>query len=168
MPLEGTRILEVGTGTGGVTVELARAVGTGSVISLDPEEKAIETARANLIRAGVEDRVELIRSSAPEGLPDQGRFDIALVGGHGNRLEEVVRACWQRLLPGGRILISAVLLDTAAEAPRIIRSLGGEAGSLLLSSATGRPAGKRWMYLAQNPVYLFWADKPENGRNGRE
>ncbi len=168
LPLEGARILEIGTGTGGVTVELARQAGSGSVVSLEPDEKALRTARENLVRAGVQDRVELIPSPAPEGLPEQRYFDVILVGGHGNRLEEVIRVCWQRLRPGGRILVSAVLLETAAEAPRILRSLGGEVGSWLLSTATGRQAGTRWMYLSQNPVHLFWADKPENERNGRE
>lgn len=168
LPLDSARVLEVGTGTGGVTVELARSVGSGSVVSLEPDVRALETARDNLSRAGVLDRVNLINRAAPEGLPDSDPFDVVLIGGHGNRLEEVLAACWQQLLPGGRLLLSAVLLETAALAPRVLQSLGAEVGTWLISPATGRQVGKRWMYLAQNPIHLFWADKPENRGNGRE
>lgn len=162
LPLEGARILEVGTGTGGLTVELARLAGSGSVVSLEPDARALETARENLFRAGILERVDLIHGAAPEDLPVSGGFDVVLIGGHGNRLEEVITACWDRLLPGGRLLLSAVLLETAVLAPRVLQSLGGEVGTWLISPATGRQVGKRWMYLAQNPIHLFWADKPEN------
>lgn len=167
-PLEHNRVLEVGTGTGGMTVELARQVRGGGVVSLEPDLLAMRTAKENLLRARVLDRVRLIKGAAPECLPHEERFHAIVVGGHGNHLDEVLRSCWKLLMPGGRLLLSAVLLETAALAPGILENLGGKVGTWLLSPATGRQIEKRWMYLAQNPIYLFWADKPDNNENGRE
>lgn len=168
LPLENARVLEVGTGTGGMTVELARQVGGGTVVSLEPDPLALETAKENLSRAGVFDRVHLLNGAAPECLPHGERFHVILIGGHGDQLNEVLHSCWKLLLPGGRLLLSAVLLETAALAPGVLEALGGKVGTWLLSPATGRHVGKRWMYLAQNPIHLFWADKPDNEENGCE
>ena len=53
-----TRVLEIGTLAGYSTICLARGVGPGgSVVTLEYEPKHAEVARANLVRAGVDDRV---------------------------------------------------------------------------------------------------------------
>ena len=65
-----TRVLEIGTLAGYSTIQLARAVGPGGrVVTLEYEPKHAEVARANLVRAGVDDRVEVIVGAALDTLP---------------------------------------------------------------------------------------------------
>ena len=53
-PLRGCRVLEIGTGTGGMTVELARAAGPeGMVLSVEPKQEALALAARNCLRAGI-------------------------------------------------------------------------------------------------------------------
>jgi precorrin-6Y C5,15-methyltransferase (decarboxylating) len=53
-PLRGCRVLEIGTGTGGMTVELARAAGPeGTVLSVEPKQEALALAARNCLRAGI-------------------------------------------------------------------------------------------------------------------
>ncbi len=64
------RILEIGTLGGYSTIWLARAVGpSGRVVTLEYEPKHAEVARANLDRAGVAERVEVIVGAALDTLP---------------------------------------------------------------------------------------------------
>lgn len=64
------RILEIGTLAGYSTINLARAVGpSGRVVTLEYEPAHADVARANLARAGVEDRVEVIVGAALDTLP---------------------------------------------------------------------------------------------------
>ena len=79
-----TRVLEIGTLAGYSTICLARGVGPGgSVVTLEYEPKHAEVARANLVRAGVDDRVELIVGAALDTLPRlEGRdepFDLIFI-----------------------------------------------------------------------------------------
>lgn len=57
----GSRIVEGGSGSGALTVALARIVGeTGQVFSYELEERSLAIARANVQRAGMQARVEFV------------------------------------------------------------------------------------------------------------
>jgi predicted O-methyltransferase YrrM len=78
------RVLEIGTLGGYSTICLARAVGSGGcVVTLEYEPRHAEVARANLLRAGVADRVEIVVGAALDTLPtlaDRGEsFDFAFI-----------------------------------------------------------------------------------------
>jgi predicted O-methyltransferase YrrM len=75
------RVLEIGTLGGYSTICLARAVGPeGSVVTLEYESRHAEVARANLQRADVADRVEIIVGAALDTLPTlTGEFDLAFI-----------------------------------------------------------------------------------------
>jgi len=76
------RVLEIGTLGGYSTIWLARALPPdGKVVTLEFEPKHAEVARANLRRAGLQDRVELRLGTALETLPKllaekRGPFDL--------------------------------------------------------------------------------------------
>jgi len=56
-----SRVVEIGGGSGYLTIALAHFVGeNGKVVTYDREPKAIELVRRNLHRAGYESRVELV------------------------------------------------------------------------------------------------------------
>lgn len=75
------RVLEIGTLGGYSTICLARAVGTGgSVVTLEYEPRHAEVAAANLARAGVADRVQIIVGAALDTLPTlAGDFDFVFI-----------------------------------------------------------------------------------------
>ncbi|BBZ11143.1 O-methyltransferase [Mycobacterium branderi] len=75
------RILEIGTLGGFSTIWLARGAGPeGRVVTLEYEHKHAEVARANLARAGVADRVEVLVGPALETLPTvTGPFDLVFI-----------------------------------------------------------------------------------------
>jgi len=158
-PLSGASALEIGAGTGGMTVELLRAVGPeGSVVSLEVSETAAALARTNVARAGLSARSSVILGRAPEDIPEE-LFDVIFIGGHGRGLESVADACWQRLARGGRILITAVTPGTTARALVRLEELGADAGFWRVASAAGRKAGGDWLLSAHNPIDLIWGDK---------
>ena len=82
-----SRILEIGTLGGYSTIWLARALpkdGTGRVVTLEAVEKHAQVARANLARAGVSDRVEVLVGRALDTLPQlaaagRGPFDLIFI-----------------------------------------------------------------------------------------
>lgn len=78
------RVLEIGTLAGYSTINLARGVGPeGRVVTCEYEPRHAEVARANLERAGVADRVEVMVGAALDTLPrlaDRGDvYDLAFI-----------------------------------------------------------------------------------------
>ncbi|NLK20089.1 MAG: precorrin-6y C5,15-methyltransferase (decarboxylating) subunit CbiE [Synergistaceae bacterium] len=158
-PLEGRNILEVGSGSGGITAELARRAGRGRVYSVESSPEALAVAEENVRRAGVSHSVTFTRGTAPEALASLPPCSRAVVGGHGGRAEAVISAVWEKLLPGGRILVTANMPSTADCAWRTLRSLGAAPEVLHLAASSSAPAGDSWMLKGANPVFIIFADK---------
>ena len=79
------RVLEIGTLGGYSTIWLARAVGAdGEVVTVEHELAHARTARANVVRAGLADRVDIRVGAALELLPRieaerRGPFDLVFI-----------------------------------------------------------------------------------------
>lgn len=75
------RVLEIGTLGGYSTLWLARAVGgSGQVVTLELSPRNAEVARANLARAGIGGRVEVLTGPALHLLPAlEGPFDLVFL-----------------------------------------------------------------------------------------
>ncbi|MGU3498194.1 O-methyltransferase [Mycobacterium sp. C31M] len=116
------RVLEIGTLAGYSTICLARGVGAqGQVISLEYEPRHAEVARANLARAGVADRVEVIVGAALESLPTlQGPFDLFFIDADKENNRAYVEAAIGLARPGALIVVDNIarggrVLDPAPE-----------------------------------------------------
>ncbi len=110
-----TRVLEFGTLAGYSTIWMARAVGEGGVvISLELEGQNAAIARANVERAGVADRVEVIvgpaRDSA-QALLDAGvaPYDFAFIDADKQSTPEYLRLVLALTHPGSVIVIDNVV-----------------------------------------------------------
>ena len=158
-PLEGKTVMEIGSGTGAVTAELARRIGPGKIYSIEKEERALLKSAENIGRAGLSGRVDLVGGTAPEamkGLPDADRI---VIGGHGGNLEAILSEGWKKLLPEGRILVTANVPANANAALDTLAGFGTEPNIWHMNNSVGRRIGGNWMLKAQNPVFLVWADK---------
>lgn len=76
LPLAGKTLLDLGCGSGGVTLHLARRYGLARATGFDVEAPVIETARKRAAEGGMSDRVAFIQAP-PGSLPfaDAG-FDV--------------------------------------------------------------------------------------------
>jgi len=70
---KGGTALDLGTGSGNIAIALAKFVPQSQIVSVDVSPQALEVARANARRHGVEDRIEFVEADilvslrAPEG-----------------------------------------------------------------------------------------------------
>ncbi len=91
------RILEIGVLAGYSAIWLARALPDGgSLLGLEASPVHASVARANLARAGLDDRVEVLVGDARETLPTlEGPFDLVFIDadkeGYPAYLEEAIR-----------------------------------------------------------------------------
>lgn len=108
------RILEIGTLGGYSTIWLARAVGPGgAVVTLEYEPKHAEVARANLDRAGVGDRVQVMVGPAMETLPTLSGEPFDLVFIDADKENNIGYLNWavQLCHPGSVIVVDNVIRE---------------------------------------------------------
>jgi cobalt-precorrin-6B (C15)-methyltransferase len=155
---ENSIVVDVGCGTGGLTVEAALQVSKGKVYAFDQDSTAIELTKSNVEKFGLQN-VEVMQGAAPEALVALPMVDAVLVGGS-QRLSEVVRVAFQKLNANGRIVVNAILLETASAAIAALKASGFkdlEAVEVFVAKGKAVPAGT--MMLARNPITVISATK---------
>lgn len=118
----GDHVLDIGTGTGILTISLAR-LGI-EVVTYERDPATAETALANIDRAGVADLVTLHESDALDADLSDG-FD-AMVLDTGDAAELIERAP-ELLIEGGVSLVYTPFVEDARTVNRAARSAGLEA-----------------------------------------
>jgi cobalt-precorrin-6B (C15)-methyltransferase len=158
---EGNVVIDVGCGTGGLTVEAALQVGSkGRVYAIDEDEAAVTLTKSNVAKFGVEHNVNVSKARAPEGLISMPNADAILIGGGGVNLRAIIQTAHYKLKPTGRIIINAILLETATTAIAELKALGYQDIDVAsLTVAMGKQISSGTMMIARNPVTVVSATK---------
>jgi len=154
----GDVVWDLGSGCGAMAVE-ASALLPAQVVAVDRNPARVALIRENIRRTGAL-LVDVVHGTMPAclaDLPDPDR--VFLGGGIGPGGEALAEAC-QRLRPGGRIVVHAVLLATLARVRQVLESLGWPIFVTLLSAAEAEPLGHDLHLKGLNPVFILGADKP--------
>jgi cobalt-precorrin-6B (C15)-methyltransferase len=157
---EGSVVVDVGCGTGGLTVEAALQVTSkGKVFAVDNNENAIKLTKTNVAKFAVQDTVQVIQGNAPEALSNLPQVDAVLIGGS-QSLREVIRAAHKKLKKNGRIVVNAILLETGYTALDEIKKLKfKELDVITVFVAKGKQVPSGTMMLARNPITIISATK---------
>jgi precorrin-6Y C5,15-methyltransferase (decarboxylating) len=145
---------DVGCGTGSVTIELALAAYEGMVWAIDKKADAIGLTQTNCRTFHV-GNVRLKHGSAPLAMSEWPPPDVVFIGGTSGDLAEIVEVAL-RLNPLARILVTAIAIESAAAAIRVLASQDIDPQVTQLSAANGRAAGQLHLMMAQNPVTLIY------------
>ena len=152
-------VIDVGCGSGSITVELCLQMPNGKVYAIDFDEKATELTRQNLKKFGVE--AEIILAKAQDILPSLPKVDAVIVGGTWGDTKGVIEASIARLKGGGRILIDTILIETIFAAIATINDSNLiDVDITQVTIAKGRKVTTGTMMTARNPIIMISATKP--------
>ena len=146
---EGDIMVDVGCGTGKVSIEASKTC--SRVYALDLREEAIGATRENIEESGARN-IFVVQGKADELIPTLGGLDAAFVGGSRD-LENVLR-----LLAGqvnGRIVVNAVLLQTLQCAVKVMQELNIFEEVVHVSIARSYPLANSYMLRPIDPVYII-------------
>jgi len=107
----GDRIADVGAGSGILSIAAAR-LGAREVRAFEMDGMACETARENVKRNGVEDRVTVTEATVGEGGPlPGGPFDGIVANLQTHLILPLLPILRESLSPGAWVILSGVYLD---------------------------------------------------------
>jgi len=151
------RVIDCGCGTGGITCEFSQRA--KEVISIDTNPEAIEITEKNLDKFGLGDNVTLINDNGANALKDIDNIDIAIVGGSGRELENILDIIHSKLNSKGRIIITAILVDTKIEAVNKLKELNYNPKIMEVNISNGRVLDRGVMMISENPIAVITAKK---------
>ena len=152
-------VWDVGAGSGSVAVEAAAIAQDGTTYAIEKDSEDFALIKSNAERFGRSNLVA-IHGEAPEvfaGLPDP---DCIFVGGTGRGVSRLAELAYERLRPGGRMVLNVASIDNIADIHSTLERLGVEADVRMINIARGTYQLERVRFEALNPTFLISAVKP--------
>lgn len=154
---EGHSAIDVGCGSGSITVELCLQT-KGKVYAIDFDKNAVELTKKNLQKFGA--TAEVILGKAQDILPKLQQADAVIVGGTWGDTKQVIELAVGRVKNGGRIVIDTILIETMYQALATINELKlTEVDITQITISKARKVTTGTMMLARNPVMIISATK---------
>ena len=156
----GQTVLDIGCGSGSITVEAGLQIETsGKIIAVDIDPDAIELTKLNLKKFGVSNAT-LILGNAKEKMSELPEADVIFIGGTGGDTHEIVQLCENKLKTGGRIVIGVILIETLYAVLQTIDKLKFNSVDITqITIGKSRKTSTGTMMLARNPVTIISATK---------
>ncbi|HET7389203.1 MAG TPA: precorrin-6Y C5,15-methyltransferase (decarboxylating) subunit CbiT [Nitrososphaeraceae archaeon] len=156
---ENSSAIDVGCGSGSITVELCLQTKANKVYAIDFDQRAIDLTRKNLLKFGL--NAQTILSNAQDILPLLPQVDAIIIGGSLGNIEQIIQLSIDRLRKGGRIVIDTILIETMYKAINTIyKEKLDEADVTQIIISKARKVTTGTMMLARNPVIIVSATKP--------
>jgi precorrin-6B C5,15-methyltransferase / cobalt-precorrin-6B C5,C15-methyltransferase len=141
-PVPGQLLWDVGAGSGSVGIEWMRVHPASRTIAVEPRTDRRDRIARNAAALGVPGLV-VVPGSAPDALSGLPRPDAVFVGG-GVTDDGVVRACWDALAAGGRLVANAVTIEGQAVLADWWRGAGGTLTRIGVERAEGLGTFTTW------------------------
>tara|TARA_Y100001954_G_scaffold184932_1_gene197611 strand:- start:1204 stop:1794 length:591 start_codon:yes stop_codon:yes gene_type:complete len=156
----GQTVLDIGCGSGSVTVEAAIQVEeSGKIIGVDIDPNAIELTEKNLKKFGISNYT-LVEGNAKGKISKLPQANTVFIGGTGGDTRDIVELCQDKIKSGGRIVIGVILIETLYSVLQTIEKLDFESIDITqITIGKSRKTKTGTMMLARNPVTVISATK---------
>ena len=152
---EGAIVLDIGSGTGTITVQASKIARKGIIYAIEKDNEAIITTKNNLEKFKC-NNVVLDEGEALDILKtykdENKRFDSIFIGGSGGNLEEIISISNDLLQSEGTIVMNFITLDNTYKAIETIKKLNYQVDISQVNISKNR--GESYMMIANNPIYI--------------
>jgi precorrin-6Y C5,15-methyltransferase (decarboxylating) len=150
-PLPGQLLWDVGAGAGSIGIEWMRVHPSCRAVAVEADPVRAARVRENADRLGVPS-LQVVEGHAPEALADLPRPDAVFVGG-GATTPLLLDTCWEALGAGGRLVVTAVTVQSEAVLAEWHARCGGSLTRLSVAHAA--PVGGFTGWKPAMPVTLW-------------
>ncbi len=144
----GDRLLDIGAGTGSVSIEAG--LQGADVWSIERDKEAISLIHKNSEKFNV--NINIINGQAPKDLPNE-KFNKCFMGGSGGKMEEIFQYLNTQLENGGILCGNFILLNNTTKFIQLLRTHNYiDIETQLIQTAYMDKIG---LMNGQNPIYII-------------
>lgn len=155
-PLPGELLWDIGAGSGSIGIEWLRSHPAMRAVGIEPRADRAARARVNAAALGVP-HLDVVEGRAPAALAGLPAPDAIFVGG-GLTADGVLDACLGALRPGGRLVATAVTIETEQVLIAAHAAHGGRLTKLAVSRA--EPLGGFTAWRPHLPLTQWTLERP--------
>jgi cobalt-precorrin-6B (C15)-methyltransferase len=156
---ETNSVIDIGCGSGSITVELCLQCQKGTVFGVDLDLQAVNLTEKNLEKFKVHANIR--HGNATDILDSLPFVDGIIIGGTTGKTEELIVQSISRLNKGGRLVITSILIETMFKAMKTVNESNflDDIDFTQIIISKGRRTTTGTMMLARNPVMVISATK---------
>jgi precorrin-6B C5,15-methyltransferase / cobalt-precorrin-6B C5,C15-methyltransferase len=145
-------IWDIGAGSGSVGIEAAGLCNDLTVYSVEKNRDRVKDIEFNIKEFGLSNIV-VKQNEAQEIIEDLPAPRAVFIGGGGEGIASILKSCYDKLLPNGYIVATAVLLETRSALAETLKDKCIEVVSLSVSRS--KELGKSRMMKTENSIEMF-------------
>lgn len=154
---EDSDVLDVGAGTGSVTVQAAKICSKGSVIGIEKDPAALDTIYKNIEKFEAHN-LKVLEGTAMEHIKTMNnQFDSIFVGGSSGELEDIIEESYRMLKDSGVMVLNFITLNNVYKAMEKLKELKCKVECIQV--AVSKTRGQSYMLTALNPIFIVRAEK---------
>jgi precorrin-6Y C5,15-methyltransferase (decarboxylating) CbiT subunit len=151
----GDCLLDVGAGTGSVSIEMARLLPESKVYAVEQKAKALDLIRLNALKFETPN-IKAIEGKAPDALANLSGVNKIFIGGSGGNLKEIIDWVERNCHVGSRLVINAVSLNTLVDARQLLDSPAFSVPEIIQVSINRiEKLGNAEMFRPQSPIFII-------------
>lgn len=154
-------LLDIGAGTGSISIQAAREHPDLQVIAVERNQDGIDIINQNLDKYNLSN-VAVIEGSAPESIPNQN-YDAIFVGGTGPNMAEIIDFTATHLNDRGAVVLNFILFENAIQAEKLLQQTSFKDIEMVETTVMKwHGLGKGHYFKPNNPTIILSAIKEEN------
>lgn len=154
---EDSKVLDVGAGTGSVTVQAAKICHKGTVIGIEKDPSALDTIYKNIEKFQA-NNLKVLEGTAMEHMKDmKEEFDSIFIGGSSGELRDIIDEAYRMLKDSGVIVLNFITLNNVYTAMEKLKELKCNVECIQVGISKTR--GQSYMLTALNPIFIVRAEK---------
>ena len=157
---EDSVVLDVGAGTGSISIEAALGAPKGHVYAIERFEKATDLIRQNQEKFGVKN-LTIIEAKAPAGMEDLPELDAVIIGGSAGGMGTIMDEATRLLKVGGRLVVTAVTMETGYTIVKELKGRPYTYEGFQMQVSRFRKAGPYHLLNPLSPIFIVTAVKQE-------
>lgn len=156
------KLLDIGAGTGSISLQTALNFPNIQVTSIEKKPKAVQLIKKNIDHFNL-DNISIIEGEAPLIGFTEKNFDSIFIGGTGGNLNEIIDWSEQLLLPKGMLVLNFILQENALDAISYLQDNNCWEGfeAINVSVMDWHQLGTGHYFKPQNPTIIVCAKKIE-------
>lgn len=152
-------VLDIGAGTGSVSIQMCKLCPNGQVFAVERDAEALKVLYKNKEKF----KAENLKVIEGEALDVEERikeaFDAIFVGGSGGNIEEIIKRYGEKLKIQGRMVLNFITIDNLYKAVNVLRNINYEVECIQVGIS--KTKANSFMLMANNPIFIVSAFKKE-------
>ncbi|BAH05699.1 precorrin-6Y C5,15-methyltransferase (decarboxylating) subunit CbiT [Clostridium kluyveri] len=154
---EDDTLLDIGAGTGSLSIQMSKCSPLGSVTAVERDREALEILEKNKEKFKAYN-LNIVEGDALSVEPSIKKvFDAIFIGGSGGDIKDIIIKYCSKLKKGGKIVMNFITIDNLYKAMKTLKELEFETECIQVTIS--KTKNKGFMLFSNNSIYILSGKK---------